>query len=210
MKKNLLIVTSFVLFLGSCTIQKRLHMDGYYVSWHSNGKNAKGVDNHGSDQIPNESRELLSSPENRFSSVEAIEAEQPIAVVSTESPENSPTSAFTNELNITNTENEKVSKRQIRQAIREHRKEAKEIIKELKSNGVFSGSSLTSEAATDQTSAPDTLLLVLICLLGLSPIAMYLYEDSQWTARCTTNLILWLLCGLPGFIHALVVILGKK
>lgn len=54
----------------------------------------------------------------------------------------------------------------------------------------------------------STLLLVILALL-LSPVAVYLYEGS-WTNRVTLNLILYLLCGLPGVIHALVVILGNK
>jgi len=54
----------------------------------------------------------------------------------------------------------------------------------------------------------STLLLVILALL-LSPVAVYLYEGS-WTNRVTLNLILWLLCGLPGVIHALIVILGNK
>lgn len=54
----------------------------------------------------------------------------------------------------------------------------------------------------------NTLLLVILALL-LSPVAVYLYE-GEWTNRVTLNLVLWLLCGIPGIIHALIVILGKK
>lgn len=54
----------------------------------------------------------------------------------------------------------------------------------------------------------DTVLLVILAFF-IPPLAVYLYEDS-WTKRCTINLILTLLCGLPGLIHALVVILGNK
>lgn len=54
----------------------------------------------------------------------------------------------------------------------------------------------------------DPVLLIILAIL-LPPLAMYLYEGS-WTSRCTVNLILTLLCGLPGMIHALVIILGKK
>lgn len=52
----------------------------------------------------------------------------------------------------------------------------------------------------------DTVLLVILCFL-LPPLAVYLYEGS-WTSRCTVNLILTLLCGLPGVIHGLIVVLG--
>lgn len=54
----------------------------------------------------------------------------------------------------------------------------------------------------------NTLLLIILALI-LPPLAVYLYEGS-WTSRCTLNLILTLLCGIPGVIHALIVILGNK
>lgn len=53
---------------------------------------------------------------------------------------------------------------------------------------------------------PDTILLVILCFF-LPPLAVYLHEGS-WTSRCTVNLILTLLCGLPGLIHGLVVVLS--
>lgn len=56
----------------------------------------------------------------------------------------------------------------------------------------------------------DTDILMLVCIWFIPPLAVYLYEGKQWTKRVTINLILTLLCGLPGVIHAAVVILGKK
>ena len=52
------------------------------------------------------------------------------------------------------------------------------------------------------------ILLMLLVPFG-TVISMYLYEGS-WTNRVTVNLILTFLCGLPGLIHALVVIFGNK
>ncbi|MGM0479626.1 MAG: YqaE/Pmp3 family membrane protein [Bacteroidota bacterium] len=51
----------------------------------------------------------------------------------------------------------------------------------------------------------DRILLVVLCFF-VPPLAVYLYEGS-WTQQCTVNLILTLLCGLPGIIHALIVVL---
>lgn len=56
----------------------------------------------------------------------------------------------------------------------------------------------------------DKDLLMILLIWFCSPIAMYLYEGKQWTGRVTLNLILYLLCGLPGIIHAAIVIFGKK
>jgi len=55
----------------------------------------------------------------------------------------------------------------------------------------------------------DNTLLCIVLAFFIPPLAVYLFEGS-WTKRCTVNLILTLLCGLPGLIHALVVILGDK
>lgn len=51
----------------------------------------------------------------------------------------------------------------------------------------------------------DRILLVVLCFF-IPPLAVYLYEGS-WTQRCTINLILTLLCGIPGIIHGLIVVL---
>jgi uncharacterized membrane protein YqaE (UPF0057 family) len=59
--------------------------------------------------------------------------------------------------------------------------------------------------AKKSTGRPDQVVLVLLAIL-IPPLAVYLYEES-WTSRCTLNLILTLLCGLPGIIHALIVVL---
>ncbi len=54
----------------------------------------------------------------------------------------------------------------------------------------------------------DQLILILLAFI-LPPVAVYMYFD-EWNKTVTLNLILTLLCGLPGLIHALIVILGKK
>lgn len=51
----------------------------------------------------------------------------------------------------------------------------------------------------------DRVVIIILCFF-IPPLAVYLHEGS-WTSRCTINLILTLLCGLPGVIHALLVVL---
>lgn len=53
----------------------------------------------------------------------------------------------------------------------------------------------------------NTLLLVIIALF-IPPLAVYLHQ-GEWNGKCWLNLLLTLLFFLPGFIHALIVILGK-
>ena len=64
---------------------------------------------------------------------------------------------------------------------------------------------------SSQKSATDTIIYLLLILLVPfgSTISMYMYE-GDWTKRVTANLLLTFLCGLPGVIHSLVVILGNK
>lgn len=59
-----------------------------------------------------------------------------------------------------------------------------------------------TKSATDDV---DKIVIIILCFF-IPPLAVYLYEGS-WTSRCTLNLILTLLCGLPGVIHALLVVL---
>ncbi|MEY4127802.1 MAG: hypothetical protein RL737_1991, partial [Bacteroidota bacterium] len=80
-------------------------------------------------------------------------------------------------------------------------KKAERIMAKLNSN----------EAKTSNSNRTENwayILLIFLVPFGTT-ISMYLYEGS-WTNRVTTNLLLTLLCGLPGLIHALVVIFGNK
>ncbi|MFN5324167.1 MAG: YqaE/Pmp3 family membrane protein [Bacteroidota bacterium] len=52
----------------------------------------------------------------------------------------------------------------------------------------------------------DQLLLVILALL-LPPLSMYMYEGNRWTDKCTLNLVLTILCWVPGVVHALLTIL---
>ena len=91
-----------------------------------------------------------------------------------------------------------VAKEMSKEDIKSSKKAAKKIIKAIKKNQ-------KQDAKTDTI---IYLLLILLVPFGTT-ISMYLYEGS-WTGRVTTNLLLTLLCGLPGLIHALVVIFGNK
>lgn len=62
----------------------------------------------------------------------------------------------------------------------------------------------------NKTNTSDIIYILLILFVPFgTTISMYLYEGS-WTSRVTTNLILTLLCYLPGLIHALITIFGRK
>lgn len=66
-------------------------------------------------------------------------------------------------------------------------------------------------AQSKSSKQPETWVywvLMLLVPFGTT-IAMYLYEGS-WTSRVTANLLWTALCGLPGLIHAIIIIAGQK
>lgn len=80
--------------------------------------------------------------------------------------------------------------------------ESKEI-STVKSNESVAASKISKITSTDD----DTLLLVILALL-LPPLAVYL-KYGEAGKPFIVNIILTLLCGLPGVIHALVHVLRK-
>ncbi|MDG1098648.1 MAG: YqaE/Pmp3 family membrane protein [Bacteroidia bacterium] len=77
----------------------------------------------------------------------------------------------------------------------------KKVVKTAKKN--------IKNAKSNDTNKLIYLLLILLVPFGTT-IAVYLSEGNEWTKKVTTNLILTLLCGLPGLIHALIHCLGNK
>lgn len=69
----------------------------------------------------------------------------------------------------------------------------------LKAKKSFSKSSLLDDT--------NLILLVILAIL-IPPLAVYLHE-GEINNKFIINLILTLLCGIPGVIHALIVVLGK-
>lgn len=55
----------------------------------------------------------------------------------------------------------------------------------------------------------DQMVLLIVLAIFLSPLSVYFFEGRKWTKRCTLNLILYCLCGVPGMVHALLLIFGK-
>lgn len=181
-------VLALTVAFGSCTMEKRHHRNGFYISW--NHKTPKSeikstpalseqttvVENAAIEETvtsqPTEQTVVTTTPKSVVAPATTIAPVQAVTPATTSFTEKSENVAAP-------------SKSAIKQAVRGQRN-------------------------ADKPAAPETdkVLLIILAIL-LPPLAMYLYEGS-WTSRCTVNLILTLLCGLPGVIHALVVILGNK
>lgn len=171
----------------SCTVSKRIDRWGYRVSF----------DKKKQSEIINEEVAAVPMTDENRSTLQVAENVPVVSLVETVRVE--PTA----EVNTPLVKADVVIKNNANQAIAAVKlnKKAERIMAKLNAN----------EAKTSDSNRAENwvyILLILLVPFGTT-ISMYLYEGS-WTKRVTTNLILTLLCGLPGLIHALVVIFGNK
>jgi uncharacterized membrane protein YqaE (UPF0057 family) len=194
MKKSLLLLAGVAMMIASCTVEKRQYSSGYHIDWiHSKGK-VNQLDK--SEEL--RAQETTPAAES-VTKEEVAPAQTDMAVVSdcvVPSPK-----AIVAPANTKST-----SKREVRKEIRENARAIKQILR-AQDNAPMAATNFNN-ASIDTANEPDTVLLVVLCFF-IPPLAVYLYE-GEWTSRCTVNLILTLLCGLPGLIHGLVLILGNK
>ena len=186
--KNLL----WVMLLGvavSCTVSKRIDKWGYKVSFNKNHQS----------ELSEEAVAVVPITDQTKASLETIKPEQSAVAVETSIEEQL---IETNSPMIKIKESKSITSNETTEAIAtKMNKKAERIMAKLNSN----------EAKWSNSSRTELwvyILLILLVPFGTT-ISMYLYEGN-WTKRVTTNLILTLLCGLPGLIHALVVIFGNK
>lgn len=192
MKKILLLVAAVAIVFSSCTVEKRQYMDGYHVEWLGKGKKAEAAKKQESALKENVAVAPTSTPVQEEVALVSETATNEVVAPVLESPA-VPTI---------------VERKAIREAAKQMKSEARHYAREHKADKNFSGATNFNNGAMDVANEPDTVLLVILAFL-IPPLAVYLYE-GEWTKRCTVNLILTLLCGVPGLIHALVIILGNK
>jgi uncharacterized membrane protein YqaE (UPF0057 family) len=209
-KLSLFLVVAFMstLILDSCTVQKRYHRKGFNVNWNHTsigGKKDKKMDAYSSSE-----EELAEVKEVKSTS--KIESNNESANYSAvEVNDFASTSDQLESVLNSSTENVLVSKNEAKEiSISPSVNETNKIkVSAKKFKGTIAKAKL-KEFNQKGSLVENWVYLVLILLVPFGTvISMYLYEGS-WTKRVTLNLILTLLCGLPGFIHALVVIFGNK
>ncbi len=214
MKKLSLFIVATTLgafLINSCSIERRYHRTGFNVNWNNTAvkikKDKNSTNSEGEDQIVENTNSSNGSIKNPVSSYTILN-DNSIAGNSNElfqqKENNESFNGFESSVNsvennlknstypiLTNKLKESVDRNESIKNRIGKKTEIKALVKEK------------SSAIDD-----DTILYVVLAFL-IPPLAVYLHEGS-WTKRCTVNLILTLLCGLPGVIHALVVILGGK
>jgi len=207
MKKFALLLTaafSMTLILDSCSVQKRYHRKGFTVNWNNASvnmkKNRKVV--HTETIQDGVIMSNATKKENLIRNYETpISMDVASALPSVYAPSLiDETSQNTEKFQMRSEKSKtfKPVKELNNKEVKSTKKAAQKIIKAVKKN-------------QQKNSKTDTIIYILLILLVPfgTTISMYLYEGS-WTSRVTANLLLTLLCGLPGLIHALVVILGNK
>jgi uncharacterized membrane protein YqaE (UPF0057 family) len=196
MKKILLLVSGIALMFSSCMVEKRQHMSGYHVEWF--GKKEVNTENKEAEKAPLVQQVSTSAPTSEVAEAETATLLEPVnAQPIVESVANA---------------NQSIQKKATKRAERVLRAIAEQsgmsTLRETSQGEGINATRPSTNSEWNNASETDKVLLVVLCFF-LPPLAVYLYEGS-WTKRCTVNLILTLLCGLPGLIHALVVILGDK
>ena len=185
--------------LASCSVDKRLYRPGYNVNWNKSTANVET--NKKATTTTVATNELIKQSATETYSEETLTASNNNLFVPVSKPKIILLEATKNtgvvELSASNS------------MLKNSDIKTQHSTKELKKAFIKEYKNVTK---TTKSKIDDTLLYLLLILLVPfgTTISMYLYEGSQWTSRVTTNLILTLLCGIPGIIHALVVIFGKK
>lgn len=168
------------MLLASCQIERRHHLGGFYV--HKNGK-VSTTTAAKNDQVVAEVKENTATVTPAVSEVQVA---QPIAIA----PQ------------VASTPKVRANRAMVSTPVVEEKAVAAEVQTAVKATTVFEKAAQREAAKGGDV---DPVVLIILAIF-LPPLAVYLYEGS-WTKRCTVNLILTFLCGLPGMIHALIVVL---
>lgn len=212
----LVVALSTTLFLDSCSVQKRYHRTGFNVNW-----------NHTSIGIKKDRHKIVSEDVVE-EEIAVVEKATPTSVTVASKDVNVQEVATPQVVNVYQALENENAVASNDQALSTVNVSAKSTVASNENISLDSKSNFKSRLAqknaskkqvqemkqkfvVNKSSSTETwvyLLLILLVPFGTT-IAMYLYEGS-WTSRVTVNLILTLLCGLPGLIHALIIIFGNK
>ncbi len=199
MKKNkLFLVALIAIIYSSCTVEKRHYMSGYHVEWHHKTQKTTG-----SGEIKIEEKQITSLPSEEHVMTAAPIEEKSLDLTIETAPATVTQEQFTAPAN----------KKQQKQNQPKQELKASSNTSPLSRSVNATRAEKAAQESNENSSSffgmePSQGLLILLAIF-IPPLAVYLYEGN-WTSRCTVNLILTLLCGIPGVIHALVVVLGNK
>jgi len=201
MKKLLLAVLVVGFTISSCSIEKRLHQKGFNVEWNKNLGSLKKDKKEKQDFVSSEAVEEIAVVNNKTTKAPSVNNNSAISVDGVTLNESNDASVFvedntTNEVNsevssvVNNTKTEKVNSSSKASSS-----------KEVASNKTMNSTKIVKKALKN---GPSTGLLYVLCFF-IPWVAVGLATD--WDVKTVVINLLWTcLCGIPGIIHAIIIV----
>jgi len=201
MKKLLLAVLVVGFTISSCSIEKRLHQKGFNVEWNKNLGSLKKDKKEKQDFVSSEAVEEIAVVNNKNTKAPSVNNNSAISVDGVTLNESNDASVFvedntTNEVNsevssvVNNTKTEKVNSSSKASSS-----------KEVASNKTMNSTKIVKKSNNKDVSKG---LLYLLCFF-IPWLAVGLATD--WDVKTVVINILWTcLCGIPGIIHAIIIV----
>ena len=191
--------------LSSCSVQRRYHRTGLDISWnHSPLKKDKNAEqNIEAPEVSamTQTAEVTYNQMQTLATDDAVQTDNTVANAEFTATESPVIETVNDEAPVTlaqNTEKKQVLSRKVAQQSLKTKTMKQQV------------SAVKKDAKSNKAADDDDYILYVILAFIIPPLAVFLYEGSEWTKRCSINLLLTFLCGFPGLIHALVIILGRK
>jgi uncharacterized membrane protein YqaE (UPF0057 family) len=197
MKNFTLLLLVLSVLMSACSMEKRLYRKGYNVQWHASLKSKNQLPESNSNEVntalveKDKSQQLVKETENAPIqaplSITTTVPTQDVASVQI-NPTQMPSIPMQNHF-----VKHESSKASVHSGIVDHSKE-KRLVKHIEK----------MKHAQDYSDDVPVLLLFLLCFI-IPPVAVGLATD--WDVETVIYNIIWcVLCGLPGVIHALIVV----
>jgi|GEM_PF-1739794 uncharacterized membrane protein YqaE (UPF0057 family) len=197
MKKILLVAASILFLVASCTVEKRVYRNGFNVQWHAmNGhsKKDKNMEISSVEEVETVAKVVISPKDNsKTASVYEMPTQEVITVAQNDEASIQSSSIATTApvVNVKGMADQTIA---INQNIKEAKQISKQEIKAMK------------KAVKSQKKSDDVPVGLLYVLCFFFPfVAVGLVTD--WDIKAVLiNILLTALCGIPGIIHAFIVV----
>jgi uncharacterized membrane protein YqaE (UPF0057 family) len=205
MKKLLLAILVVVFAISSCSIERRLHQKGFHVEWNKNLSSLKKDKKEKQDYVSSEALEEIAIVSPKTTKSPSVNSNSSISVDGVSINESIEAPVFvedntTNEVNsqessvVNNTKIEKVKK-----AISAPKASSSE--KVASANKTMASTKIVKKALKDDV--PIGLLYVLCFFIPFLAVGL----ATNWDINKVLINILWtFLCGIPGIIHAIIIV----
>lgn len=197
MKKILLVAASILFLVASCTVEKRVYRNGFNVQWHAmNGhsKKDKNMEVSSVEEVETVAKVVVSPKDNsKTASVYEMPTQEVITVAQNDEASIQSKSIGTTApvVNVKGMADQTIS---VNQNIKEAKQISKQEIKALKK-------AVKSQKKSDDV--PIGLLYVLCFFVPFIVVGIV----TDWDIPSVLINLLWtLLCGIPGVIHALIIV----